>query len=71
MKHKVVHQFSLFGYQPAKIRMPREEKMKLTKLLRESKALFEAGEHSESVLKLRRFREGLEDFERRLGNRSG
>jgi hypothetical protein len=65
---KVVHQFGLFGYQPPRLRMNKKEKQALVKLLRESKALFEAGKYPGSVLKLRHFREGLEDFSNRITN---
>jgi hypothetical protein len=67
-EHKVVHQFNLFGYQPPRLRMPKKEKAKLAKLLRESKALFEAGNHKHSVVKLRQFREGLDNFANRITN---
>jgi hypothetical protein len=65
----VSHQFSLFGFIPGKIRMDKQEREGLAKLLRESKVKFVAGDFALSVIKLRKFREGLEDFERRLSNR--
>jgi hypothetical protein len=68
IKDKLTHQFSLFGFQPDKIRMDKDEKSKLAQLLHVGKAHFIAGNHSESIIKLREFREGLEDFERRLSN---
>lgn len=68
--HKVVHQFGLFGYQRPKITMPKKEKQALAKLLRESKALFESGNHEHCVVKLRKFREGLDDIASRISNAS-
>ncbi|MBT1702932.1 hypothetical protein [Chryseosolibacter indicus] len=61
--NKVVHQFSLFGYQRPVIRLklgfPRERML-------EAKALYEKGDFTACAAIVREFREKLEAFEERL-----
>jgi hypothetical protein len=64
MSKKVIHQFSLFGYVPPKIKVPISAER-----IREVKAMIEKGDGVNAALKLREVREGLERFERGLFNR--
>jgi hypothetical protein len=61
---KVVHQFSLFGYQPPKLKVPFRAAS-----LHETKALIDKGDMAGAAARLRELRENLERFERGLYNR--
>jgi len=60
---RVAHQFSLFGYQPPRLKVPISAAR-----IAEAKALHASGDHKKAAAIIREVREGLEDFERRLFN---
>ncbi len=61
---RVIHQFSLFGYAPPKLKVPISAER-----IKEAKALYNKGDYTGSAKKMREVREGLENFERRLNNK--
>lgn len=61
---RVIHQFSLFGYVPVKLKVPISAER-----IKEAKALYKKGDYSGSAAKMREVREGLENFLQRLNNK--
>ena len=69
MPDEVTHQFGMFGYVPARIRiMDAREKARFTKVLRQGKAKMIRGDYKGAAEDVREVREFLEAFERRLNN---
>lgn len=67
-KTKALHQFSLFGYQPPRIRMSKEERDKLIALVREGKVKFAKRDALGTLRALRGMNDVLTNFERRISN---
>ena len=63
-KSKPAFQFSLFGYQPPRLKVPISAAR-----IAEAKALMLKGDLKGSATLMREVREGLEAFERRLSNK--
>lgn len=67
MPEQTTHQFGMFGFMPARIRiMDNREKAKYSKLLRGGKTKLAKGDGKGAAEDVREFREFLESFERRL-----
>jgi hypothetical protein len=58
------HQFSLFGFQRPKSKVPISKER-----IEEVKRLISKGNSGDAVAKLREIREGLENFERRINHK--
>jgi hypothetical protein len=58
------HQFSLFGFQPPKSKVPLSAER-----IREVQMLLEAKDGKGAAIKLRELREGLENYERRINQK--
>lgn len=58
---RVNHQFSLFGFQKPKAKVPISAER-----IREAKALVEAGKHKDATVAMREVRYGLENYLKRM-----